>query len=504
MRNAFPPGGEDWDGRKAAQRMSVTGQRVIQNVFYRLGGYAIGAGMQFICIVCIARYLGPEGFGHFAFILAGVGVFQLLADLGVRNVLIRDIAVDRVHFAERLGIARTLLWFLSLISLSLVVILANLFPLSVEVRQTTYIAGLAAIVTFHALGYGAVLRAFEEMAWDVLGFVLHKMVFLTLIGLLLGTHLGLRGVFYALLMANVCQCLYNWGLVRLRHGPARLSLDLRAAWAFLMQALPLGLAEILRRLTWQVDKLLLAALGSPVAVGFFSVAYKFLEVMNPLTLNVTLPLFPVLARLAQVSSDKVFDAYEQSLKFLFVMSIPLAVVLFVLSDRITGLFFGETYHAAAVVIRLLAPAVVLLVPTCIYAYIFTALGHQRLYMYCVALSLGINILLDLLLIPSYSYRGAAVGTLAAEASLVLSGRMALRRLGCDLISLGMVWRPVLAGFTLGSICWLVKEMNLASVVLGLLSGIVVYAGLLLVLQTFTRQEAALLQDALHIRLGRVI
>src|SRR3990172_717922 len=172
--------------------MNETAQRVMQNSVLRVGGYAIGAGLYFLTIILTARYLGTERFGNFAFILAFVSIFQLVVDMGVRNILIRDIAVDKAHFAQKLGVARTLLWILSCLTMVLIVLVANVLHVSEEVRQSIYLAGLAVIVTFYGLGYSAVLRAFEEMEWDILGFVLHKVVFIGLIGSMISTDRGLR------------------------------------------------------------------------------------------------------------------------------------------------------------------------------------------------------------------------------------------------------------------------------------------------------------------------
>lgn len=483
--------------------MSETARRVMQNSTLRVGGYALGAGLYFITVILIARYLGPSGFGHFSFIYAFVGIFQVIVDMGVRNILIRDIAIDKPHFAEKLGIARTLLWILSFISMSLIILVSNLLDLSDEVRKSTYLAGLAVIITFYALGYSAVLRAFEEMEWDILGFVLHKLVLIGLIWSITQTDLGLEGVFGVMLVANGCLYLYFWGVVRIRHGRAKIKLDLRSGWALFIESFPLGIAETLRRITWRVDKLLLAILGTPLAVGLFSAAYKFLEAMNPFAVNLTLPLFPVFSRLARESSMRLFKAYEQSLKFLYAMGIPVAIILFVLSDRIIVLFFGEAYHEAAVALRLIAPVVILFLPTSLYGYLFIALGHQRIYMGCVAMSLFTNIILDLLLIPSYSYIGAAVGTLSAEVILFFSGLIMLRQLGSPLADLGLIWRPSLAGLAMGLFCWLVKDKVLTSMVFGILLGLASYTALLVILQTFTREELGLLMDAMRVRLGRV-
>jgi O-antigen/teichoic acid export membrane protein len=139
----------------------------------------------------------------------------------------------------------------------------------------------------------------------------------------------------------------------------------------------------------------------------------------------------------------------------------------------------------------------------VYGYVFTALGRQRLYMGCVAVSLLVNLLLDLLLIPIYSFQGAAVATLAAEAVLFVAGLLALTRLGSELSGLWLLWRPLLAGLGMGVCCWLTRDLGLAAMASGIAGGLVVYAGLLLVFQTFTPQERSLLLDAMRLRLGHV-
>jgi O-antigen/teichoic acid export membrane protein len=481
-----------------------TGHKIIRNSLLRVGGYAIGAVLQFLGIVLIGRYLGAEQFGNFAVISAWVGIFQLVADMGVRNILIRNIAMQRDDFRQHLTVARTLLWFLSVLSMTGVVIVANLLTSSAEVRHAMYLAGLAALFTFYGLSYSAVLRAFEEMDWDICGFVLHKIVLIALLWLVSRTSSGLQGVFAATLVANAGLWLYFWAVVGIRHGRAPISLNLQAGRALLAEALPLGVAEILRRLKQHVDKLLLATLATPTAVGLFSAAYKLLEAMTPFTANVTLPLFPVFSRLAQESPAQLFRALGQSLKFLYIMGTPIAVLLYVFAEPIMMLFFGEAYRDATVTLQVLAPAVLLLMPTSAYSYAFTALGRQRLYAACIAISLLTNLILDLLLIPRYGYLGAAFGTLAAEASLFLAGLIMIGQQSGNIDSLRLLWRPLLAGLVMGAVCRLLHNAIPTGVVVELCSGLAAYGGLLLMLQTFTAEERALLTQALRIRWGTAL
>jgi O-antigen/teichoic acid export membrane protein len=483
--------------------MNDTTKRVLGNSLFRIGGYAIGAGLFFATVVLIARYLGTEGFGHFSFILAVASVFQLVADMGVRNIVIRDIALDREKFHHHLSTARTLLWSLSALSLGCIIVLAQALTLSDELRYAMYLAGLAVVVTFYGLGYSAVLRAFEEMGWDIAGFILHKVVFIAFIGLIAQTSLGLLGVFAAMLLANALQWLYYWAVVRIRHGRVKPSLNFTAAWGLLQEAFPLGVAEILRRLTRHLNKLLLAAMSTPVALGLFSAAYKFLEAMSPFTTNLTLPLFPVFSRIARDSPLRLFRALEQSLKFLYVLGMPLAVLMFALAEPLIVLFFGEAYREAAGALRLIAPGVLFIFPTSAYSYVFTALGQQRLYMGCVAAALAVNTLLGLLLIPSYGYQGAALATTSAEVVVFLAGVITLHRLGGEWGGFWLLWRPLVGGLGMGLCCWVSKDLGLAPAAGGIISGLGVYAGLLLLLQTFTPHERALLQGAMRLKLGSV-
>jgi O-antigen/teichoic acid export membrane protein len=450
-----------------------------------------------VVVVVIARYLGVEGFGHYSFVMAVAGVFQLLADMGVRNIVIRDLAVAPELVRDRLAVARTLLVILSLLSLGGIALVAWTIDLPLEVRQSLLLAGVAVMTTFYALGYSAVLRAFEHMDQDILGFVAHKALLLALVFAVSRTAWGLRGVFVATAIANAGLYLYYRTLVSRRHGVTRLSRDLGAAWALMAESFPLGVAEVVRRLAWQVDRLVLTALAGPVAVGLFSTAYKFLEAAKPLAENLTLPLFPVLSRLARDSRTAAFDTYARGLRILYALAVPAAVVLAVLAEPIVRLLFGPSYRPAATALALMAPVVVLMLPTSLYGFLFTALGLQRRYTACVTAALVTNLGLDLLLIPRWSYRGAAVATLAGESALFLAGAFVLHRLGGGWAPFALLWRPAVAAVAPIVLCGLVRDRGWALVAVGTAASLAGYVVALVALGAFTRAELAGAAQALR-------
>jgi O-antigen/teichoic acid export membrane protein len=462
--------------------------RVAKNSALRAGGYTLGAAMFFVAVIVIGRHLGVEDFGHYSFIVALVGVFQSMADMGVRNVFIRDVAVEPESVRARLGVARTLLVALSLVSLAGISALAFLLSLPREVRLAMCLAGVASMVTFSALGYSAVLRAFERMDVDIFGFVAHKALFLVLMLAVARARLGLLGVFGGLLLANLGLYAYYRALVERHHGRSRLSLDFRAALRLLTESFPLGTAEVLRRLLWQADRLVLTALSSAGAVGLFSAAYKFLEAAQPLAQNITLPLFPGFSRMARTDPERLRVSCERSLRLLFVISVPGAVILGLLAERILVTVWGRQYMAAAPALAVMAPVAALLLPTSLFAYFFTALERQRLYALSVAAGLGVKLVLGGLLVPGLAHVGAGIASLAAETTVLATGLLLLRRLGVRRTGVMQLHRPLLAALPLAGLCWVTRGLSLWWLLAGALLGVACYGLLLPLLGGVTRDD----------------
>jgi O-antigen/teichoic acid export membrane protein len=186
---------------------------------------------------------------------------------------------------------------------------------------------------------------------------------------------------------------------------------------------------IFRRLTLHADTLLLAALSTSTAVGIFNVAYKIVQVVDMVPFTLALPLFPPLSRLARESKEKLHAALSRALSIFMIVGAPLAVWMFIAAPLIVSLLFGEEYRDAVPVLRTLAPSIVFLFPSALYIYLFSAIGKQGYQTLTAGLCLGVNIVLDLLLIPRYGQTGAATATLLAEGVFFATGLWLLVRSG---------------------------------------------------------------------------
>ncbi|MBI5192034.1 MAG: oligosaccharide flippase family protein [Nitrospirae bacterium] len=478
-------------------------QRIAKNIVTGVLGEALGAVLHLLTIVSIARYLGTSGFGEYAFVMAFVGIFEIAADLGLRNIFIREIAVDKENVSRHLGIMKLMIWAFSILSFLLIVIIINIVSSSHEIIISSYIAGLAALSTFHAVGYGAVCRAFEDMEYNAVGFTLHKTVLFGLISLAIWFHTNMSQMFFAYLGANIFLWIYYYLVVRFKYVKPRMIWDPRGAWYMFREAVPLGIAEIIRKVTWQVDTIILSMISTSTAVGLFNAAYKVIQAINLIPITLAHPLFPMFARLGKESPRKLFEAHDKAIKMLFSIGLPMAVILTVYADLTIALLFGPKFHDAVPALQLMSWALFFLFPTSLYVYLFTSIGKQKLFTVASFSCLGINILIDFLLIPYMSFIGACFGTLLSEATLCGVGVYFIHKMGHKVSWSGIAGKPFIAGLLLVVLLYFTRHLPLIWQVSGFVSGMGVYVYALFIMNVFSKNEIDMIIEGASFGLKKV-
>jgi O-antigen/teichoic acid export membrane protein len=475
-------------------------QRIIKNILTLTSAQFLGSLLTLVTVVLIARGLGAEGFGRYSLILAVATVFQLMADGGVNNIMIREMATKKNELSAWLGSTISLIWVLSILAFGLMVLVFQFVSPEPEVRRAGILMAFAVLAMFHSVVYNSVFRAFEEMEYNALTFLLHKMLILILVSAFMFFRPTLTAVVSAYPVSNVCLWIFSYYLVSKKYIRPRMHVDLAAWKTLLKEAVPLGIAAIVRRIGWQVDILILTSIGTAASVGFFSAAYKIIQAVNLIPSIVAVPLFPAFARLAVESSEKLGRMYERSIKFLVILGLPVVIVLMILSGWIVKVCFGGTFAPSADALTLLAWTVLFLFPTAIYSSLFTALGQQRLFTLSCLATLTINVALDFILIPRYGFIGACVGTLAAEIALFLIGYYFLSRSGHRFRFFTVLWKPISAGCAMAAILYPVREAPVWVVAPGAILSGAIYLAVLWLLKAFSEQEKELGRQILSGRL----
>jgi O-antigen/teichoic acid export membrane protein len=290
-------------------------------------------------------------------------------------------------------------------------------------------------------------------------------VYLGLIALLLG--LGIVGLAAVALVGNVATAL-ALVLIAARLGlVGRLTASAREARAMLRPAFPLMLNHLLATLFFRVDVLLLQPLRGSTELGYYALAYKFVDGLGIIPSAFTFAVFPQLSRLADDRPDGLRRAYAFSLKLLVFVSVPLALLVTALAEPLVWLVGGSSYLPdAAVALRLLIWFLPLSFANGLTQYALVAAGRQRAITGAFAVAVAFNVVANLVAIPLYGYRAAAAVTVLSELALAIPfGLVVGRSIGLSpLRAVG----PFLLAAALGLGALLALESSLGA--LGALAG----------------------------------
>jgi O-antigen/teichoic acid export membrane protein len=105
--------------------------------------------------------------------------------------------------------------------------------------------------------------------------------------------------------------------------------------------------------------------------------------------------------------------------------------------------FTRGFEQSIPALRILAPSVALLFVNNAFIYTLTAINRQLDFTRLALVTLAVNVILNLVLIPPYSYLGAAAASTITEIALFAGGWWLLRRHLASLSVVGSI-APVLA------------------------------------------------------------
>ena len=165
-----------------------------------------------------------------------------------------------------------------------------------------------------------------------------------------------------------------------------------------------------------LDSTMLGFLQGDAAVGRYTAAVKVNKMMNTLITAAGAVMIPRFSYyIHNKEHDKVKALVASVYNFVFMLSIPIAVGLFLFSDEIILLFSGEGFASAGFTMRLLTP-IVIIIPFSIVAnlQIFVPMEKEKLILQSTLAGAVTNFTFNMLLIPRFAENGAAAATVLAE------------------------------------------------------------------------------------------
>lgn len=443
-----------------------TVRRIARNTTVLLVAQVISYLLGFFYMMYSARYLGPANYGIITFAIAFTGIFSILADFGLQQITIRDVSRDKALALKYIINLSLLKVILAIVTYGLIALTINLLNYPRETIQVVYVIGLYVVFSSMSQFFYGIFQAFERMGLQAIGQIINVLILLC--GVIVAIKYQWSLVQFATLYAisGFGVLLYNlaiicWGFKykEAQEAPYRTHLDWQMWKNVLKNAWSIGIVSGTIMLYFRIDVLMLRAMKDDVAVGLYTAAHGLMELTLIIPSMLMVSIFPLMCQYYTGDHISLNRAYEKSIKYLFAVALPMALLITILADHIIVIIYGGQFYGAADALRVLIWAGALIYVGAVVGNMYIATNRQRTYLVLAIIALVTNVLLNLALIPSLSYIGASVTKIFNEALGLIVGLYIFHRMGYKLNMRNVFLPPVLAFVVAGAVAMLLTKLG---------------------------------------------
>ena len=374
------------------------------------GGELLSKGIAFITTIYLARVISPEGFGILGYTTAFVSYFLLFIDFGFDVISVKKIANDKSiisKYVNNIISFRILLASLFFIILAMVVLLLN----------ETLIIKLALLLTgvnlfVQAFTTEFVFQATEKIKYLSIKVVAKNVIILALVLLFVKSISDVLVVVGISVFANLVMNI--WLLNRYTKIFKRYSWSIKRNFLKVLftESFPLIISSFMISIYYNLDMVMLGNMKTQADVGIYNAAYKiFMIGLIPLAAIVKIFL-PSLSKVKEV------ELLKRTIKkygiMMFTCGGLIAAVIYFSAEYSVSIIFGREYTNAVIPLMILALNILVISVNVFFGNPLTVWGKQKVYAVAITFGAIANITLNILLIPKYSYNGAAIATLLSE------------------------------------------------------------------------------------------
>ena len=380
------------------------------------------------------RMIGEVGMGKATFAASIGSFFLLIASMGVSTYGIRECARVRDDPAALRQTARELLclqFLMTLVSEVLLLVAVIAVPRLWENQILFLIQG--GQLLFHALDTEWLFAAEERYAFLTVRSFAVKLAAVVLILFFVRRPEDYR--LYALITVTAAVLGYLWNLLGARkrlQGKAEKLRPLRhfrASSVFFLESAAVTVYTVL-------DSVLLGFLKGDAAVGTYDAAAKIRMVLVMVIASLCGVLMP---RFSYYLSTRQEERFRQGIlrsgSLVFLVTLPLMVYFLLMGESCLTVLYGDVSQGTLWSLQLLLPTVFLVgCSNTTGNQLLIPMGRERTVMLSTVVGAVVDLVADLLLIPPMGAAGAALGTTIAEAAVLATQAVIVRKLRIPLVN----------------------------------------------------------------------
>jgi len=363
----------------------------------------------------VARYLGPSQFGLLNYGLAIYALFNILSNLGLDFLVVRDVALQEECESEILGTAFILKAIASVLTTITAIFVAHLLE-----PHNSVLITIVALMSFASISQAldVIDYLFQAQTRSRYAVVPRNIVFLAAsVARLSAVFLHLSLLAFAWIAAM--EVLFaEIGLaisyLKVKHSAPRWSWHLPRAKVLLGESWPLLMSSLFIMIYLRTDQILLGKMASKAVVGQYTAAIRLSEIWYSIPIIICASVMPRMLKSRDTNPTVYYQRLERLYQSMVLLSVCVAVATQIVGPFVVWVLYGRQFAAAAGILSVH-------IWTGVFVFVGCVSGQQLVQekltvssMQRTALGAIINVGLNLMWIPRWGGIGSAMATLAAQ------------------------------------------------------------------------------------------
>ncbi|PIV00390.1 hypothetical protein COS55_03590 [Candidatus Shapirobacteria bacterium CG03_land_8_20_14_0_80_40_19] len=402
--------------------------KVFKNTVFQIAGRSLTILISLLTTAVLTRTLGVETFGDYVFITSIVLLFVGLTDFGTITIGVREASVSLEKKEKIFGSVLSLRIIISLFIFIAFNLLIYFLPQFAGLREPSLIASFVILFLILRTTMQAVLQVFLRL--DLASFleVIASLLALLFIGsfLLLGIKINLFWlmIFWSVsaLASGIAGLYYVKKLISFK-----LNFNKDDLFKIFKQASPLGVYLLVYAVYDRgIDSFFLKTFVNSEAVGFYGLAYKIHGNLIFGAAFLMNSLFPIISALKN-DEERLKLIFKKAFSVLFFFGLLSLFLGTLFAPLIIRIISGAKFVLSVNILRILLFATFFSFLNHLNGYLLISLNEQKKLLVFSLFSLILNLVLNTIFIPRYSFWAAAAVTVLTEGLIFVLTSVYLKR-----------------------------------------------------------------------------
>lgn len=444
-------------------------------------------------VIFIARYLGDVEYGKMSFALSFTSILVIFADCGLNVMSIREISKNKTQIEKYVYNTLYIKIVLALFTFICIYFIICLLDYPKSTVIIVLLFGISTILNTFSQYFRSIFKSFEKMKYEAILNVIYSLIRVVFSIIMLYFGFGLTSIAYVYIITELINILASFSVVINKFVSTTSNLDLVFCKYLLKEAIPFSMTIFVGMIYLKIDTVMLSVIKGDAVVGWYNAACTLIYALLFIPDIYVQSIFPLMSK-SYASSENILKlTVEKSSKYLFIISLALTLIIFVLADNIIITIYGNQFSNSVIVLKILSMYLPLRFINNITGYTLASINKEPYHALGGLVGAIVNIILNLFLIPKYSFVGAAVATIITDVALFYVYTHFVAKFFTKIHTKTLFMKPFIAFLCAIITDYLLPYSNLVIVIIILL----VYVVMLVLLQTFDSEDARIFNNVVN-------